>query len=62
MRYYKMSTPAPFEYVPCEKKVLPDPRTVRSSDLTWFNTCGNNIVRSDYNTKIIEKQKFISIW
>jgi len=42
--------PAEFKYKPCLRPVLPDPRTVRASDMTWFNTCSDNIVRTDYNT------------
>ena len=27
-----------------------NPRTVRASDMTWFNTSGNQIIKTDYNT------------
>jgi hypothetical protein len=30
--------------------VKPNPRTVRASDMTWFNTRGNKIIKTDYNT------------
>lgn len=49
--------PSPFKYIPCKKKVLPDPRTVRACDLTWFNTCGDNLVYSNYNTCDSKKVK-----
>lgn len=41
--------PASFQ---CNKKnpdVMPNPRTVRATDMTWFNTCGSKIIKTDYN-------------
>lgn len=42
--------------------VKPDPRTVRSSDMTWFNTSGEHIIKNDYNTctnnRHMEKYKY----
>lgn len=42
--------PAPFISINNNNKVKPNPRTVRGSDMTWFNTSGNYIIRNDYNT------------
>ena len=42
--------PSPFTGVSSNNKVHPNPRTVRASDFTWFNTCGANIIKTDYNT------------
>tara|TARA_Y100001958_G_C20994074_1_gene380489 strand:+ start:78 stop:434 length:357 start_codon:yes stop_codon:yes gene_type:complete len=46
-------TPAmPGLFVTTEKTKYssPNPRTVRASDLTWFNSRGTNIIRSTYDT------------
>jgi hypothetical protein len=43
------SQPAPFQSIPSGKVVLPNPRTVRSQDLTWFNTRGGEIITTNYN-------------
>lgn len=42
------------------QKVKPNPRTVRATDFTWFNTCGSNIIKTDYNkcTGDIKKHQF----
>ena len=29
--------------------INPNPRTVRGSDITWFNTSGNKIIKTEYN-------------
>ena len=44
--------PAPFIQV-APNNTTPNPRTVRGSDLTWFNTSGASIIKSDFN---IQKQ------
>lgn len=36
----------------------PNPRTVRGSDMTWFNTRGNNIIKTDYNSEKIESHMY----
>jgi len=41
--------PAPFHGIPSSAAVLPNPRTVRATDMTWFNTCGEKIIKTDYN-------------
>lgn len=38
--------PSPFNY--SNNKIDPNPRTVRGSDMTWFNTSGNYIIKNDY--------------
>lgn len=40
--------PAPFSPV-SERNNQPDPRTVRATDLTWYNTRGGNIVTTSFN-------------
>jgi len=41
----------PGVFVTTEKNTIaPNPRTTRASDFTWFNSCGANIIRSNYNT------------
>lgn len=30
-------------------KILDNPRTIRATDFTWFNTRGGEIIQSDYN-------------
>ena len=42
--------PSEFNCSKPQRIVRPDPRTVRSSDMTWFNTSGNYIIKNDYNT------------
>ena len=42
--------PAPFDGSNQKTSVKPNPRTVRGSDLTWFNTSGANIIRTNYDT------------
>lgn len=41
--------PSSFQKLSNNKEVLPNPRTVRATDMTWFNTSGNNIIKTDYN-------------
>jgi len=42
--------PSPFMGIPSNTQIRPNPRTVRASDFTWFNTCGANIIKTNYNT------------
>lgn len=42
--------PAPFTTINPRNIVKPNPRTVRASDFTWYNTSGINIIKTDYNT------------
>ena len=41
--------PESFQSVPANPNVMPNPRTVRATDMTWFNTSGSNIIKTDYN-------------
>ena len=52
--------PAPFQSTPSSGNVMPNPRTVRATDMTWFNTSGANIIKTDYNkcTGNIESHQF----
>jgi hypothetical protein len=43
------SQPSPFSPLQPSKVVLPNPRTVRAQDLTWFNTRGGEIFKTTYN-------------
>ena len=44
------SMPAYFNNIKSNKKIQPNPRTVRGGDMTWFNTCGSKIIKTNYNT------------
>lgn len=44
------SQPAPFAPLKPSQVVLPNPRTVRAQDLTWFNTRAGEIIKTDYNS------------
>ena len=44
------SMPSPFLKLTKNINIAPNPRTVRASDMTWFNTCGSKIIKTDYNT------------
>lgn len=54
--------PSEFNCSKPQRMVRPDPRTVRSSDMTWFNTSGEYIIKNDYNTctqnRHMEKYKY----
>ena len=52
--------PSSFQKLSNDKEVLPNPRTVRATDMTWFNTSGNNIIKTDYNkcTGDIKKHQY----
>jgi hypothetical protein len=41
--------PAPFAPLKANKVQLPNPRTVRAQDLTWYNTRAGNIIKTSYN-------------
>lgn len=41
--------PAPFAPLPGAWNVMPNPRTVRAQDITWFNTRGGQIIKTSYN-------------
>ena len=58
------SMPAPFSggNTNTNQNVKPDPRTVRASDLTWFNTSGPNIVQSNYNKCTSDVNKHFYPW
>lgn len=44
------SMPAPFQGTPPDKSIEPNPRTVRGGDMSWFNTRGDKIIKTNYNT------------
>lgn len=52
--------PASFQSSPENLNIMPNPRTVRATDMTWFNTCGSNIIKTDYNkcTGDIKKHQY----
>jgi len=41
--------PASFSSTTGTSNLQPNPRTVRATDMTWFNTCGSKIIKTDYN-------------
>ena len=53
--------PAPFHCID-SRPVEPNPRTVRGTDFTWFNTCGANIIKTDYNTCSGDIKKHMNPW
>ena len=44
------SMPASFEGTPPDNLIEPNPRTIRGSDMSWFNTRGDKIIKTNYNT------------
>ena len=46
--------PAPFQGLPSNVAVLPNPRTVRATDMTWFNTSGSKIIKTDSKLQIMQ--------
>ena len=43
------SMPAPFQGTNYGNSTEPNPRTVRGCDMTWFNTRGDKIIKSNYS-------------
>jgi hypothetical protein len=50
MTYQAPLQPAPFRALHPQQVAMPNPRTVRAEDLSWFNTRGGEIIQTNYNT------------
>ena len=60
MSFQVPNMPAPF--LSCKSKITPNPRTTRGGDLTWFNTSGSTIIKSDYNTCTFQESNHLYPW